>query len=123
VNQLNLDQNYIGRIIGPRGSTQKKLELESGCKISIRGKGSSRTRKLELDSDDKVHVLLQADTDIQLEKGAILIQNILDGLDDDKQTATSSKLGDLQIAINIINKDICDYCHEKGHNSWNCTNK
>ena len=29
-------------IIGPRGTTQKMLEQKSGCKISIRGKGSSK---------------------------------------------------------------------------------
>ena len=33
--------NFIGLIIGPRGNTQKKLEGETGCKISIRGKGSA----------------------------------------------------------------------------------
>lgn len=36
------DSNYIGMIIGPRGTTQKMLEQKSGCKISIRGKGSSK---------------------------------------------------------------------------------
>ena len=29
-----------GLVIGPRGNTQKKMEGETGCKISIRGKGS-----------------------------------------------------------------------------------
>ena len=36
------DSNYIGMIIGPRGTTQKSLEQKSGCKISIRGKGSTK---------------------------------------------------------------------------------
>lgn len=30
--------NFIGLIIGPRGNTQKRLERETHCKISIRGK-------------------------------------------------------------------------------------
>ena len=30
--------NYVGLIIGPHGLYQKKLEMESGCKILIRGK-------------------------------------------------------------------------------------
>ena len=34
------DVNYIGIIIGPRGSTQKILENKSGCRISIRGRGT-----------------------------------------------------------------------------------
>ncbi len=33
--------NFVGIIIGPRGSTQRELEKKSGCKISIRGKGSN----------------------------------------------------------------------------------
>ena len=33
--------NFIGLILGPRGSTQRELEKKSGCKISIRGKGSN----------------------------------------------------------------------------------
>jgi len=32
---------YISLIIGPKGVTQKALENKSGCKISVRGKGSS----------------------------------------------------------------------------------
>ena len=31
-------QNLVGLIIGPRGSYQKRLEEESGCKILIRGR-------------------------------------------------------------------------------------
>lgn len=38
------DSNYIGMIIGPRGTTQKSLEQKSGCKISIRGKGSTKVK-------------------------------------------------------------------------------
>jgi len=30
--------NYVGLLIGPRGTYQKRLELQSGCKILIRGK-------------------------------------------------------------------------------------
>ena len=32
--------NFFGAIIGPRGSAQKRMEKESGCKIVIRGKGA-----------------------------------------------------------------------------------
>ena len=33
--------NYIGRILGPRGTTQKELEAKSNSKIAIRGKGAN----------------------------------------------------------------------------------
>jgi hypothetical protein len=32
--------NFMGLIIGPRGNTHRKLEADTGCKISIRGRGS-----------------------------------------------------------------------------------
>lgn len=33
--------NFIGMILGHRGSTQRDLEKKTGCKISIRGIGSN----------------------------------------------------------------------------------
>ena len=40
------EYNFIGLIIGPRGNTQKRMERETGCKISIRGKGSAKDGKV-----------------------------------------------------------------------------
>lgn len=39
------EYNFVGRILGPRGMTAKQLELETGCKIMIRGRGSMRDKK------------------------------------------------------------------------------
>jgi splicing factor 1 len=33
--------NFVGLILGPSGQSQRELEKKSGCKISIRGKGSN----------------------------------------------------------------------------------
>lgn len=30
--------NFVGLLIGPKGTYQKRLELQTGCKILIRGK-------------------------------------------------------------------------------------
>merc|ERR1719454_1794376 len=32
--------NFVGLILGPRGCTQKRLECETGAKVTIRGKGA-----------------------------------------------------------------------------------
>lgn len=37
--------NYIGKLIGPRGQTQKLLQQRSGCTIAIRGRGANKTQK------------------------------------------------------------------------------
>eukprot|EP00177_Eucheuma_denticulatum_P005632 GFKZ01010253.1.p1 GENE.GFKZ01010253.1~~GFKZ01010253.1.p1 ORF type:complete len:632 (-),score=66.08 GFKZ01010253.1:589-2406(-) len=39
------DYNFVGRLLGPRGATLKRLERETRCRIMIRGKGSIRKDK------------------------------------------------------------------------------
>lgn len=39
------DYNFVGRLLGPRGTTLKTLARDTGCKIMIRGKGSIRKDK------------------------------------------------------------------------------
>lgn len=39
------DFNFVGRLLGPRGTTLKTLARDTGCKIMIRGKGSIRKDK------------------------------------------------------------------------------
>ena len=34
--------NFIGRLLGPRGATLKQLEVQSKCRLYIRGRGSLR---------------------------------------------------------------------------------
>ncbi|ESO03841.1 hypothetical protein HELRODRAFT_117263 [Helobdella robusta] len=64
------DYNFIGRILGPRGMTAKQLEMESGCKIMIRGRGSMRDKVKEEEFrgkpnwehlDEDLHVLLMVE--------------------------------------------------------------
>jgi len=40
-----IQYNFVGRILGPRGLTVKQLELDTGCKVMVRGKGSMRDRQ------------------------------------------------------------------------------
>lgn len=40
--------NFVGIILGPNGDSQRQLEKKSGCKISIRGKGSNWVKFLGL---------------------------------------------------------------------------
>lgn len=37
--------NYIGKIIGPEGKTQKLIEKRSNCKIAVRGRGANKKQK------------------------------------------------------------------------------
>jgi KH domain len=37
---LFLQFNFVGRILGPRGNSLKRVEASTGCRVFIRGKGS-----------------------------------------------------------------------------------
>ncbi|KAL4236144.1 RNA binding [Mactra antiquata] len=39
--------NFSGKLLGPKGSTLKQLQQETGCKLSILGKGSMRDKNKE----------------------------------------------------------------------------
>ncbi|KAH3765894.1 Branchpoint-bridging protein [Pelomyxa schiedti] len=82
------DYNFIGLLIGPRGKTQKRIESESGAKISIRGKGSikegSRARDSapKSSSDEPLHVLVTGDSQEQLARASDLVKPLLTPMDE-----------------------------------------
>lgn len=39
-----LQFNFVGKILGPQGNTIKRLQEETGAKISVLGKGSMRDK-------------------------------------------------------------------------------
>ena len=43
--------NFIGRLLGPRGNTLKDMQNQSGCKMTIRGKGSMKLKNGETDTE------------------------------------------------------------------------
>uniref|UniRef100_K7GBG8 KH RNA binding domain containing, signal transduction associated 2 n=1 Tax=Pelodiscus sinensis TaxID=13735 RepID=K7GBG8_PELSI len=49
--------NFVGKLLGPRGNSLKRLQEETGAKMSILGKGSMRDKAkvLYLNSDLKYH--------------------------------------------------------------------
>uniref|UniRef100_A0A1I7XCE2 KH domain-containing protein n=1 Tax=Heterorhabditis bacteriophora TaxID=37862 RepID=A0A1I7XCE2_HETBA len=56
--------NFVGRILGPRGMTAKQLEEDTGCKIMVRGRGSSRmngSRRDRSNDLEPLHVLIQCE--------------------------------------------------------------
>ena len=92
--------NFIGLIIGPRGNTQKELEQATGCKISIRGKGSSKEGSKgragkNPDDDEELHVHVTADDAAKVEDAAKLIAAFLNPIDDDKNDHKQKQLKEL----------------------------
>jgi hypothetical protein len=58
-----------GLIIGPRGNTQKRMQMETSTKIAIRGRGSvkegaARDPKYDYGEDEELHVLITGDSQV-----------------------------------------------------------
>jgi len=78
------DFNWVGRIIGPGGVTLKSLETKTGCKVSLRGKGSVRESEVasgvwkpSMDSlKDPLHILITSMDETQ--RASIRLQRCID---------------------------------------------
>eukprot|EP01012_Entosiphon_sulcatum_P006423 TRINITY_DN1302_c0_g1_i2.p1 TRINITY_DN1302_c0_g1~~TRINITY_DN1302_c0_g1_i2.p1 ORF type:complete len:515 (+),score=56.10 TRINITY_DN1302_c0_g1_i2:24-1547(+) len=97
-------------IIGPRGRTQKQLEGETGCFITVRGRGTQNNlrpigRTYPGDDDDP-HVLISANTEDELKKGVEKVTWLLSD-SPDAQLWRAEKLRELSI-INGTFRDLPD---------------
>ena len=70
--------NFLGLLLGPRGSTQKQLQELSGAKILIRGKGSQKGggSSGHPDDNEELHVTIEG-TDEAVEKALKEVEAIL----------------------------------------------
>lgn len=73
------DVNFLGLLIGPKGSTQKQLQELTGAKILIRGKGAQREGAAPTghpDDDDEIHVAIEG-SDEAIERAVREVEQIL----------------------------------------------
>jgi len=75
--------NFFGLLVGPRGNSLKKMERESGAKISIRGKGSVKEGKgrpghFDDDENDELHCLITAETEEKVQGCVKLINTVIE---------------------------------------------
>lgn len=75
--------NFFGLLVGPRGNSLKKMEKDSGAKISIRGKGSvkegkSRPDAFAEDSEEDLHCLIMAETQDKVTACVRMINRVIE---------------------------------------------
>jgi splicing factor 1 len=120
--------NFIGLIIGPRGKTQKEMELSTNCKIAIRGRGSikegargRRDGKMLEGDDEPLHVVVTGDEQENVERAAKMIEDMLIVIDDDKNVHKQQQLRELALLNGTLkDDDYCTTCAEKGHRHFEC---
>jgi splicing factor 1 len=123
--------NFFGLIIGPRGNTQKKMEQETGCKISIRGKGSikegskGRSSQNETSTENEdLHVVITGDTDESVDMAVKMVEELLRPIDDDKNDHKQKQLRELALINGTLrDEEFCPACGEKGHRQFECPHR
>ncbi|KAN0062562.1 hypothetical protein ACQY0O_005094 [Thecaphora frezii] len=120
--------NFFGLLVGPRGNTLKKMERESGAKISIRGKGSVKEGKGRGGDEDEeeMHCVVQADDEASVKKCVKLINQVIETAASTPEGENDHKRNQLRelAALNGTLRDdenqICKNCGNKGHRAFEC---
>lgn len=104
--------NYTGFIIGPKGTNQKRLEEETGCKILVRGKGFQKEGQPgQAEDNEDLHVLVAADDPETLAKGVNEIEKIIFA---DEATRNELKRIQLNLMAQIKTSELGGYQGEFG---------
>ncbi|KAF9110798.1 hypothetical protein BGX27_005867 [Mortierella sp. AM989] len=124
--------NFIGLLIGPRGNTLKKMEGESGAKISIRGRGSVKEGKSRSDSassanqEEDLHCLVSADSEDKVTKAIQLINKIIEtsaSVPEGQNELKRMQLRELASLNGTLRDDenqTCLNCGALGHRKYEC---
>ncbi|KZO96577.1 hypothetical protein CALVIDRAFT_563661 [Calocera viscosa TUFC12733] len=123
--------NFFGLLVGPRGNSLKKMERESGAKISIRGKGSVKEGKgkpdqFADDADEDLHCLVMADTEEKVTLCVNLINKVIETAASTPEGENDHKRNQLRelAALNGTLRDdenqVCQNCGNLGHRKYDC---
>ncbi|KAJ3526185.1 hypothetical protein NM208_g11314 [Fusarium decemcellulare] len=76
--------NFIGQILGPRGSSLKAMNDQSGANIVIRGKGSVKEGRGKArsvgghDDSEPLHCLITADSQRKIDQARKLVEGVIE---------------------------------------------
>ncbi|KAK7276143.1 hypothetical protein RIF29_17276 [Crotalaria pallida] len=101
--------NFVGRLLGPRGNSLRRVEATTGCRVYIRGRGSVKDPdKEELlrgrpgyeHLNDPLHVLIEAElpanvVDMKLRQAQEIIQELLKPVDESQDFYKRQQLREL----------------------------
>ncbi|KIK63654.1 hypothetical protein GYMLUDRAFT_196432 [Collybiopsis luxurians FD-317 M1] len=123
--------NFFGLLVGPRGNSLKKMEGESGAKISIRGKGSvkegkARPDQYAEDAEEDLHCLVIADSEEKVAACVRMINKVIETAASTPEGQNEHKRNQLRqlAALNGTLRDdenqICQNCGGVGHRKYDC---
>ena len=140
--------NFFGLLVGPRGNSLKKMERDSGAKISIRGKGSvkegkARPDQYAEDAEEELHCLVIADSEDKVATCVKLINKVIEtvgpllyfssrfspsiqaastpeGQNDHKRNQLR-ELAALNGTLRDDENQLCQNCGGVGHRKYDCS--
>eukprot|EP00252_Welwitschia_mirabilis_P027742 TRINITY_DN960_c0_g1_i5.p1 TRINITY_DN960_c0_g1~~TRINITY_DN960_c0_g1_i5.p1 ORF type:complete len:283 (+),score=41.12 TRINITY_DN960_c0_g1_i5:227-1075(+) len=103
--------NFVGRLLGPRGNSLKRVEATTDCRVLIRGRGSIKDPAREEMMRDKpgyehlnepLHILVEAELpasiiDIRLMQAREIIEELLKPIDESHDLFKKQQLRELAI--------------------------
>ncbi|XP_075515247.1 KH domain-containing protein At2g38610-like isoform X1 [Primulina tabacum] len=107
--------NFVGRLLGPRGNSLKRVEASTGCRVFIRGKGSIKDPDKEESLrgrpgyehlNDPLHILIEAElpaniADMRLKQAKEIIEELLKPVDESQDMYKRQQLRELAMLNNI----------------------
>ncbi|MED6222602.1 hypothetical protein PIB30_065900 [Stylosanthes scabra] len=111
--------NFVGRLLGPRGNSLKRVEATTGCRVYIRGKGSIKDlEKEELlrgrsgyeHLNEPLHVLIEAELppniiDLRLRQAQEILQELLKPVDESQDLYKRQQLRELALLNSNFRED------------------
>ncbi|XP_060216480.1 KH domain-containing protein At3g08620-like isoform X1 [Lycium barbarum] len=111
--------NFVGRLLGPRGNSLKRVEVSTGCRVFIRGKGSIKDPDKEESLrgrpgyehlNEPLHVLLDAElpiniVDTQLKQAREIIEELLKPVDESQDIYKRQQLRELALLNNNFREE------------------
>ncbi|KAI5079736.1 hypothetical protein GOP47_0005215 [Adiantum capillus-veneris] len=111
--------NFVGRLLGPRGNSLKRVENNTGCRVFIRGRGSVRDVDKEESLRDKpgyehlnepLHILIEAELpanviDIQLNRAREIIEDLLRPVEESHDYFKKQQLRELAMLNGTLRED------------------
>ncbi|XP_038990234.1 KH domain-containing protein At1g09660/At1g09670-like isoform X2 [Phoenix dactylifera] len=111
--------NFVGRLLGPRGNSLKRVETSTQCRVYIRGRGSVKDSAKEEKLRDKpgyehlnepLHVLVEAELpadiiDARLNQAVAILDDLLKPVDESMDYYKKQQLRELAILNGTLREE------------------
>lgn len=125
------DFNFVGRLLGPRGNSLKRIEALTGCRIFIRGRGSMkdplkesfRRRSGHKHLHEPLHIIIEANAptnvvDVTLRQAKEIIEELLIPVNYSGDEYKKQQLRELAMLNSLYGDDTYQASTSSGTMKW-----